>query len=62
MVHVSKINLILELADSIDNHPSLVKITNKEEEFVVPDDRYEDFLHDIKLMFGRIVQRVSETK
>ena len=57
---ISKLRLMLELSSIVDSHPSLQKITNDNNYIVVPQDRFEDFLHDICLIFGRAIIKVRE--
>lgn len=59
-VAVNKLLFLLEMADNLDNHPSIQKITDEYGYLVIPIDKYEDFAHDFGVIIARILNRLCE--
>lgn len=59
-VAINKLIILLEIADALEGHPSLDKITNSDGMLVIPIERYDDFCHDFGLIIGRILEKLCE--
>lgn len=59
-VAINKLLLMLEIADVLENHPSIIKITDEDGKIVIPEDRYPDFAYDFGLIMGRILGKLCE--
>lgn len=56
----SKVEIILILADILENQAAFKEITDKEGYIVVPTNKYDEFCYDMGLILGRILAKIAK--
>lgn len=59
-IRFSKVEIILILADIIENQPAFKELTDDEGYLVIPSDKYDNFCYDMGLVLGRVLERIAK--
>ena len=61
-VKLNAVNLIIEFATALETCKGIQKLTDDEGYIAIPLDRFHDFCHDIGLILGRTLEKVSKVE